>query len=197
MSNRLVKSELRRELRKARRSLSTRERADADKRICANLHRLAAFNHARTVAAYLAFDGEPSVSQLFGDPRCAQKRFLVPVIRADRMKFALLTADADLRLNRFGIAEPSDRKRVKTKTIDVVLVPLVGFDETGNRLGMGGGFYDRHFEFLRTRKHCFRPRMIGIAYELQKTETIPADSWDVPLSGIVTDRRFIHINRRR
>jgi 5-formyltetrahydrofolate cyclo-ligase len=197
LSNRLAKSELRRELRKARRSLSAGERADADKRICANLHRLPAFNHARTVAAYLAFDGEPSVGRLFDDPRCAQTRFLVPVIRTERMTFAPLKTDADLRLNRFGIAEPSHKERVLTKTIDAVLVPLVGFDEYGNRLGMGGGFYDRHFEFLQTRKHYLRPYMIGVAYECQKTEAIPVDPWDVPLSGIVTDRRFIHVNRRR
>ncbi len=193
MSNRHTKYELRRRLRKARRSLSVRDRTDADRRICAKLERLPAFRHAQTIAAYLAFDGEPSVSSLFDD---ARKRFLVPVIRAKQMKFAPLSADTDLRANRFGIAEPSHQIRERTRSIDVVLVPLVGFDESGNRLGMGGGYYDRHFSFLHARRIYFRPRLIGVAYELQNINEIPADPWDVPLSGIVTDRRFIQIRRR-
>ncbi len=151
--------------------------------------------HAKTIAAYLAFDGEPSIAALFDDVRTATKRFLVPVIRAQQMKFAPLSENTNLRANRFGIAEPSHHVRGRTRSIDVVLVPLVGFDEAGNRLGMGGGYYDRHFAFLRSRSVYIRPRLIGVAYELQRIDAIPADPWDVPLSGIVTEQRFIPIRR--
>jgi 5-formyltetrahydrofolate cyclo-ligase len=183
-------------LRKARRSLCVHERAAANRHICNNLQRLPAFTHAKTIAAYLAFDGEPSVSALFDDVRNATKRFLVPVIRAQQMKFAPLSETTTLRTNRFGISEPSHHIRERTRSIDVVLVPLVGFDESGNRLGMGGGFYDRHFSFLRTRSIYFRPRLIGVAYELQHIGEIPAEPWDVPLSGIVTEQRLITIRRK-
>ncbi len=93
-----------------------------------------------------------------------------------------------MRKNNFGIAEPGDRGRILTAELDVVLVPLVGFDDAGNRLGMGGGFYDRHFSFLRSRTHFRRPRLIGVAYEMQRLPKLPTDPWDVPLWAVVTDR---------
>jgi 5-formyltetrahydrofolate cyclo-ligase len=193
-SNQRLKSRLRMQLRSMRRSLCARERADAERRICTNLHRVPAFVRADTVAAYLAFDGEPSISRLFTDVRNFRKRFLVPVIRSRAMKFAPLR-DGGIRRNGFGIAEPMHRERAPTAKIDIVLVPLVGFDEAGNRLGMGGGYYDRHFSYLRIRKHYFRPRLIGVAYESQCISEIPVDPWDVALWGIVTEQRFRKIQR--
>lgn len=190
-SNRQTKSELRKLLRAARRNMPTPERSLAEHRICENLQRLPAFRRARTVAAFLAFDGEPSIGALFTDARSRDKRFVVPVIRSQQMSFAPLQAHRRLSKNRYGIAEPSHRDRVATANIDLVLVPLVGFDASGNRLGMGGGYYDRYFSYLRSRTRYQRPRLLGVAFELQRTNALPVDSWDVPLWGIVSDRAFM------
>jgi 5-formyltetrahydrofolate cyclo-ligase len=70
-----------------------------------------------------------------------------------------------------------------------LLLPLVGFDETGNRLGMGGGYYDRTLSYLRQRKHWRRPRLVGIAHECQKVDALAPSPWDVPLDMIVTEER--------
>jgi 5-formyltetrahydrofolate cyclo-ligase len=72
--------------------------------------------------------------------------------------------------------------------LDLVLVPLVGFDARGNRLGMGGGFYDRHFAFLRNRRAWRRPLLIGIAFDVQRVPRLSDAAHDVPLWGIVTER---------
>jgi 5-formyltetrahydrofolate cyclo-ligase len=117
-----------------------------------------------------------------------RRRFSVPVISAHQMWFAPLHAGRQMRKNNFGIAEPGNRGRVLTAELDIVLVPLVGFDDAGNRLGMGGGFYDRHFGFLRSRTHFRRPRLIGVAYEMQRLPKLPTDPWDIPLWAVVTDR---------
>lgn len=190
LANQQRKAELRTAARAYRRELSMRERADADSRICNRLQMLSVFAHAQNVAAYVAFDGEPSLQQLFHDSRNQKKRFLLPVIGSEHMTFAPRTDHRRMQLNRFGIAEPGARTAVPTRSIDIVLVPVVAFDSAGRRLGMGGGYYDRRFSFLLARKNYFRPRLIGVAYEAQKITTVPTNDWDVPLWGIVTEHQF-------
>ena len=76
---------------------------------------------------------------------------------------------------------------IDIRRLDLVLMPLVGFDSTGSRLGMGGGFYDRSFAFLRRRQKWRKPNLIGAAFDCQKVEQIDGQSWDVPLSGVMTE----------
>ena len=91
--------------------------------------------------------------------------------------------------NRFGIPEPDlpAASRCPVLALDLVLVPLVAFDEAGNRLGMGGGFYDRTFRYLRHRTCWRRPHLVGIAYDAQRVPAIDARRWDVPLDAVVTE----------
>jgi len=189
-ASRQRKSQLRKELRKLRHGIPAIERSAACSRICENIRRVPAFRSARHVASFIAFDGEPSLAGLHQDQQARTKQFYVPVIQAQRMQFAPLADHLPVRTNSFGIIEPNHRRRIRTQQLDIVLVSLVGFDERGNRLGMGGGYYDRHFSFLKTRRDFMRPRLIGVAYEVQCVENLPVDPWDVPLWGIVTDRGF-------
>ena len=98
--------------------------------------------------------------------------------------------------NRFGIPEPSLRQhRIALPwALDVILVPLVGFDSACRRLGMGGGFYDRTLGFLRHRTHWRRPTLIGLAHECQRVAELEAQPWDVPLDMVVTEKR-VYVRR--
>ncbi len=89
-----------------------------------------------------------------------------------------------LATNRYGIAEPDGTQDVQPADIDLVLVPLVGWDRAGGRLGMGAGFYDRLFQpFAGLEK----PLRIGVAYDLQQLPGVPRDPWDIPLHGVLTE----------
>ena len=108
----------------------------------------------------------------------------------NRLCFAPARPGMEFRSNRFGIPEPVVPKNalVRTQDLDLILVPLVAFDARGNRLGMGGGFYDHSLEFLRHRGYWRKPLVLGLAHEFQRVDTLKPDPWDVPLAGIVTDQ---------
>ena len=100
------------------------------------------------------------------------------------------TKDSRMCLNRFGIEEVDalPNHAIKVSEIDLVLLPLVAFDKTGNRLGMGGGFYDATFAHLKSKKT--KPLFIGLAYQSQLVEDLPSDPWDLPLDGVCTEESF-------
>ena len=93
--------------------------------------------------------------------------------------------------NRFGILQPRwcEAEQRPAWALDAVFLPLVGFDQDGGRLGMGGGFYDRCFADLHQRDHLLTPQRIGLAHDFQRVEKLPLAAWDVPLSAVVTDLR--------
>jgi 5-formyltetrahydrofolate cyclo-ligase len=181
----------RRRLRTIRRSLPATERAAAAAGVAANLARLGLPTAGSRVAVYLPMDGEldpaPAVSLVRGRG-CQVYAPAVTSFRARRMCFRLLRPEAGLRRNRWGIRQPAGIC-TSGRWLDLVLVPCVAFDSEGVRLGMGAGFYDRHFAFLRQRRAWRRPRLLGLAYDWQRLPSIDARYWDVPLWGIVTDRR--------
>jgi 5-formyltetrahydrofolate cyclo-ligase len=172
---------LRRQLRAARRAVPAADRPAAAMAIDAALRRLG-FPHPRSrIAAYRAMDGEIDPVVVLRRARALGCEIHYPVItslRSRRMRFAPEDAGA-------GRAPPATRAG---RWLDLVLVPLVGFDARGNRLGMGGGFYDRHFEFLRNRRAWQRPLLIGIAFDVQRVPHLAEAAHDVPLWGIVTER---------
>lgn len=111
------------------------------------------------------------------------------------MRFAPYGKNTRLTKNCFGVREPCYRKKqLKTaRQLDMVLAPLVGFDDYGNRMGMGGGFYDRALQHLKgsnLSRKSKRPLFIGIAHEIQNVTRLDSQIWDIPLHGIVTERRF-------
>jgi 5-formyltetrahydrofolate cyclo-ligase len=188
-----ARRQLRRELRAKRRALSPWARTHADRAIRAHIKSLPEYRRARRVALFLAFDGEPSLAPLVETARRQRKQLYVPVLRGMTMKFAELQPGAALAPNFFGIMEPKVGAKIDARELDLVLTPLVAFDEHGVRLGVGRGYYDRAFKFLRHRSHWRRPKLLGVAYELQRVGPLTPSSWDVPLWGVVTEggvRRF-------
>ena len=108
------------------------------------------------------------------------------------MHFVPLCADAKLAINAFGIHEPvhSPHERIPVLHLDVIFMPLVAFDARGWRIGSGAGFYDRCLRHLRDARRWRRPLLIGVAYEHQRVETLTPDAWDVPMDGVLTERRL-------
>jgi 5-formyltetrahydrofolate cyclo-ligase len=183
-----VRRQLRREIRAKRRALPAAVRAQADRAIYGHIRSLPEYRRARHIALFLAFDGEPSLEDLVDAARRHRKQLYVPVLRGMTMRFAELAPGATLAANFFGIMEPRLGSRIDARKLDLVLTPLVAFDDRGVRIGVGRGYYDRAFKFLRHRSHWRRPKLLGVAYELQRVGPLSPSSWDVPLWGVVTER---------
>lgn len=189
MTNR---SDQRQQLRARRRALNDSERLQRSETLCRRLSRQPLFRASRKIAAYLPADGEIETQPLIELAWRMKKQVYLPVLAPfldNRLWFARFKPDTRLVSNRYGIAEPEliHRQRIAAHALDIVLAPLVGFDRNGNRLGMGGGFYDRSFAYLLNRKHWCKPRLIGLAYDFQLIPQLPVQPWDVPLTAVATD----------
>jgi len=176
---------LRRRLRALRRSLSPDERRAAQSALLRNIRALPAFRSARRIGIFVAFDGEPDLTPLRERP--GGRQFFVPILRGDGMRFARLAPGMPTRRNAFGLVEPAAPRYIDRRNLDLVLTPLVGFTDEGLRLGVGGGYYDRCFSFLRGRTAWRRPKLLGVAFSCQRLPRLDAEAWDVPLWGIVTE----------
>lgn len=113
----------------------------------------------------------------------------LPVVQADgSLRFAPWRSGDALRPNRFGIPEPdvAPSSALAARDLTLVLLPLLGFDARGNRLGMGGGFYDRTFGFRRDGRSG-PPHLVGVAFACQEVAAITPEPWDVALDGALTE----------
>lgn len=191
----LAKKQLRSELRARRRALNPTQQMQASVFLLRHLLKLPQFMRARNVALYMANDGEIDPEPIARQLWKMEKHCFLPVLRPDKRKdlwFVEYTPGALLTKNRFGIPEPDFRSqhRMSAQLLDVVLMPLVGFDRTGARLGMGGGFYDATFAF-KQKKPTGKPALIGLAHACQQVDSLTTDAWDIPLFAIVTDKEII------
>lgn len=186
---------LRRQLRLARRALSPAQQRAAASGLYRQLAQHPLFRRARHLALYLPNDGEIDPRPLLRAAQRRGKATYLPVLNPwprTRMVFQRVRAGEPLVRNRFGILEPRlihGRLR-KVWALDLVLMPLVGFDQQGGRLGMGGGFYDRSLAYRARRKNGHKPTLLGLAHECQKVDRLALASWDVPLRATVTDRHW-------
>lgn len=185
---------LRAELRQRRKALSPTQQAAASAWVLRHLSKLPPFMRAQHVALYLANDGEidplPIAQQLWK----MGKHCYLPVVHPTQPRqlwFVPFTPDSQLTPNRFGIPEPDHRAghKMPPNLLDIVLLPLVGFDRQGGRLGMGGGFYDTTFAFHRGK--TTKPRLFGLAHSCQEVDALELAAWDIPLYGVVTDKEVI------
>jgi len=185
-----LKQALRRELRARRLSVSGPARKRAAHCAAKFATRLLRHLHARRIAIYLEYGSELSTAALIARLQARGVRVAIPRITGDGiMHFEWLRAGSALRRNRYGIAEVAQRSaRVRRNEFDAIILPLVGFDAQGHRLGTGGGYYDRWLAAPRTTP---RPRYLGYAYALQQVEQIPCEPWDVRLDAIITEKGIL------
>ena len=191
----LSRPQLRRMLRNARRALTPSEQRKAAQGVYRQLAQHPLFRRAKHISLYLPTDGEIDPRLLLRAAQRRGKATYLPVLSAwprTKMVFQRVRPGEKLLPNRFRILEPrvNVRRQRKVLALDLVLLPLVGFDDAGGRLGMGGGFYDRSLAYLARRQHWRKPTLLGLAHECQKVERLVQASWDVPLAGTVTDKHW-------
>jgi 5-formyltetrahydrofolate cyclo-ligase len=181
---------LRQAIRDRRRAIPAETAGRFARRLVINARRYPFLLTSRHVAGFLPADGEMDPLPLMQHLWSLGKRMYLPVLvpfNSNHLWFARFEPGDELVYNRYGILEPVRRNLIKATALDLVLTPLVAFDTRGHRIGMGGGFYDRSFAFLQRRNCWHKPRLLGIAYELQKQHAITVDHWDIPLDAIVTE----------
>ena len=193
------RSEIRKQVRLQRPQLSQQQRQHASQSIAQNLANTHLFRNSKRIAGFLSNDGEPDLTPLMQLAWKQKKLWHLPIIglpNVNHLWFAPYRKHDALVINRFGIGEPDMPLHETTRTfgLDLILMPLVAFDINGNRLGMGKGYYDRTLQFLHLRRHWRKPRLVGIAYELQKFEQLPQQPWDIPLNAIVTEKSVYNIS---
>ena len=182
------KSQIRRAGREARLSLSDEQRENLSLSIAERVAAASEWRRATRIASYIPMSDEVDTWPITERAWRMGKRIFVPVIKKKSvMRFIELTAGSRLARNRFGLLEPDDGAELRPDEFDIVLTPLVAFDDRGNRIGMGGGFYDRAFAFMNNRLRYRRPKMFGLAFACQQTPRVPASPWDIPVFQVYTE----------
>jgi len=189
---------LRQSIRQQRRSLSRAEAEQCAEQLAHRTARHPLVLQSQRIAAYLAADGEIDPYPLMQSLWASGKTLYLPVLAPfskQKLWFAKFNPADTLVFNRFGIPEPVRRRLIKPCALDLVLTPLVAFDSSGHRVGMGGGYYDRSFAFMRRRHYWRKPRLLGLAYELQKQSSITPNDWDIPLDAVATEACIYQMQR--
>jgi len=187
-----TKAAVRRTLTEARRSLAAGERQERSQRIAALCRGITGFESAKVVCSYINFREEVETSELIATLLQEGRRVAVPVqVRGSsrRLVFSEIRALSEMERNDFGILQPplEAARLVPAAAIPLFLVPGLAFDLAGRRLGYGLGCYDRAFADAAPGSI-----KIGLAFELQILESVPADPHDVPMDFVVTENRVIH-----
>ncbi len=194
-----IRHSMRISLRKQRRNLSPlKQKLNANK-LTAKLIHLKLFKYADKISVYLSNDGEIDIYKLIKALWKTNKNCYLPVLNKKlpgHLVFLPFSKNQKLITNHFKIPEPvySYRNCQLAKHLDIILMPLVGFDKQGNRIGMGGGYFDRSLGFMQQaiKKQTAnkKPTLIGVAHSVQEVEQIPVEPWDIKLDMIVTDKNY-------
>lgn len=183
---------LRKKMRAARKALSVTQQSQASDQLLEHLLTLPELTQAQSVALYLSSDGEIDPQSVIDYCWSQGKDVYLPVLDPDKenqLLFVHYTTSTLMCHNKYKILEPKMpfARSIAAQDLDLVLLPLVAFDHTGNRMGMGGGYYDRSFAFTSTGPSAAHPILIGLAHELQRVDQLDVASWDIPLCAIVSD----------
>ena len=185
---------LRSDLQARRLAATPAQRITAAQGLRTTLEQIPEFLTDANIGGYWATTGELPLMALFDGMRQRDQIFHLPVVGPmHSLQFVAWKIGDEVAPNRYGIPEPVHERsrRVAVDMIDVLLMPLLSFDRKGNRLGFGGGYYDRALEFLRDRDKPSSTLLVGIGYSFQEVEHIDAEAWDVKMDYIATERELI------
>lgn len=182
------KTELRKTFRIKRSNVSSTERAEAATSAAKLFANTSIFHQSKSIACYLPlkteFDSLPLIQTI-----CYEKEYCyLPLLMNEEqtLQFAPYQVGDPLKENIYNILEPSSEKSFPPHQLDLVIVPLLAFDLSGTRLGMGKGYYDRTFASRQNK-----PYLIGLAYTFQQASYIPREPWDVLLDAVLTEKKVI------
>ena len=177
---------LRRELRQRRRELPAAQRIAAADGLAAQLLALPFFPKTGYVAGYWAMDGEIAL-HAFQLKLPKGLVYCLPLLHGEELRFAPWRPGDALVGNRYGIPEPDlePASALAPEAMALVVMPLVGFDANGGRLGMGGGWYDRSFAFRKLTPAP--PYLVGAGFDAQRVESLRSEDWDVHADAVCTE----------
>lgn len=183
-----TKAELRSELSAQRRALDIDWMNEASSRILENLQKSGAFSAAKTVALYKALPGEVQLENLFSICWNLGKETCIPVFNPNLRVYEMAAVDRNTRYEtgNYGVVEPRSPSLVELNRIDLIVVPGVAFDIEGNRLGRGGGYYDRFLD-------GFCGVTAAVAFEFQIFPAIPHEVHDRSVNYIVTESKIVDV----
>ncbi len=181
-----LRNQLRQQIRKTRANLTALQQQQAEDSITQQALALIEARNAQHIALYVSFDGEISTEKLIKTLWAQDKQVYLPVLHPfnpNHLLFLRYLPDTPMLKNKFGIWEPklNVQNVLPLDELDILFTPLVAFDKQGNRLGMGGGFYDRTLQ--NWQNSSFIP--VGLAHQCQQVELLPTEAWDVPLHRIL------------
>lgn len=187
-----LRKQLRAKLRTKRQELTEPQQRLASEQLSSTL--IAMTQVGDTLALYFANDGELSPNQAISELIAAGRKVAVPVMHAFRkgyLNFQLYQHNTPMHKNGFGIEEPvlNSTTTVPLSALDYLFMPLVGFDLQGNRMGMGGGYYDRTLARVQLMQN--KPKLVGLAHDCQQVEQLPIERWDVPIDMIITPTKKV------
>ncbi|MGL5335379.1 MAG: 5-formyltetrahydrofolate cyclo-ligase [Enterovibrio sp.] len=184
------KAQLRTFFRQKRQQLSCDEQQQAQARLLTRFIAHPKVQSSSRIALYLAHNGEIGTQALIDYCWQQGKQVFLPVAHpfvSGELLFLRYTPDSFMQKSRWGILQPrlDVRAVLPVCQLDLICLPLVAFDAQGNRLGMGGGFYDRTLASLNSR-HLTKPSLLGLAHDCQLAKNLPTECWDKPLPAIIT-----------
>ena len=181
--------QLRQRNRRRRAGLTAGQLEQAAQNLARRILELDEYRQAGRLAAYFAVNGEIGLDPVIDHALAAGKRVYLPNLDQQALRFSPYFHAQKMRINKFRLPEPDveEAEMLAPEELELVLAPLVVFDGERNRIGMGGGFYDRSFSFRKNAEHKL-PVLIGVAHEMQKVDRIVPEEWDVRLDMIVTDQ---------
>ncbi|MBU0549349.1 MAG: 5-formyltetrahydrofolate cyclo-ligase [Candidatus Omnitrophica bacterium] len=182
MSENLTKAQLRNIVLKRLEKNTKQQRERKSRLIEKKLLKQEEFTKSKRIMFYLAFDGEVKTENMIDKARGLGKEIYVPLCDTERKTLipCLLEKDSMLEAGPYNTLEPKKKMKFSSKKLDLVVVPALAFDEKGNRLGRGRGYYDRFLKHISSRTNS-----IGLAFDFQILPSIPVDSGDLPVDKVL------------
>jgi len=184
-----VKDKIRKQVLDARFKLAPEQRRAKSAEIEAKLFVLPEFRAASIVLFYASFQSEVETHHMIRRALAEGKRVALPKVKGKELElFEIVNFDSDVGPGAWGIPEPESGRPAELANIGLIVVPGAAFDVRGNRIGYGAGFYDKLLPL-------YKGNTVALAFELQIVPEAPADSHDIPMQMIVTEKRVINVKR--